>query len=188
MFNRFCWHINLTALSSNILIMDIRIFRFLLIVLPIAIQLYQTFVHCTIFITAASLESYPCFSVSVVGHTFISTMDLRLGRLLLYQLTNPVLAPLISFSLQGLCIIPDLRQIPIFYSPVRHNFIIKIIRLACVIPIASIYPVLILNTITFVELRTPFFFSKVYFLFVFTIFYFQLLFLIFIFLYYLFRC
>ena len=69
--------------------------------------LCQTFVHCTIFSTAAPVNgSYPCFSVDVAVHTFIPATDLRLGWLLPIQLTNPLSAPLYGW-------------LPILYSPVR---------------------------------------------------------------------
>ena len=87
----------------------------------------------------------------MVGHTFISTKDLGLGGLLSHQLTNPVSAPLTSILIFRVYVLSlKLSWIPIYYSPVRHSNLVTI-RLACVIPIASIYPVLILNTITFVE-------------------------------------
>jgi len=58
----------------------------------------------------------------VVGHTFISTMDLGLGALLPHQLTNPVSAPLISILIFRVYVLSlKLRWIPIYYSPVRHS-------------------------------------------------------------------
>lgn len=76
-----------------------------MIFFPHAILLDQAFAHCPIFPTAGSKEPRPCFSPGVAIHPLRLAKDLRLGKLLSYQLSNPGLAPQItkkSFTPKGL--------------------------------------------------------------------------------------
>ena len=100
-------------------------------------------------------ESGPCLSPNVADHPLRPARDRRLGEPLPHLLANPSWAHLIAtfvFPPKGACGIssrfqllsPTIRQIPRYYSPVRHSsakeasFFSVTVRLACIRPAASV--------------------------------------------------
>lgn len=76
-----------SSLSNVIILLNERGLQ-QIAVFPHVILLGQAFAHCPIFPTAASIESGPCFSPSVVVHPLRPTKHQRLGNLLHHQLPN----------------------------------------------------------------------------------------------------
>ena len=93
--------------------------------------------HCWL-----QMKPGPCLSPSVAVQPLRTAKDQRLGRLLpKYQLPNPTQAHLLAKSFLWLFRILSWtkRQIPVCYSPVRHEELI-FVRLACVKHTTSVHP------------------------------------------------
>ena len=76
-----------SSLSNVTILLNERILQQNAVIIHV-ILLGQAFAHCPIFPTAASIESGPCLSPSVVVHPLRPTKHHRLDNILNYQLPN----------------------------------------------------------------------------------------------------